>query len=110
MTDSIKCPRCGDKDWDHANIGFTDAKQCTVCGHVYMMKGETLTMGQRTTFNIQYKGIWLDVDVKRGQSAIDGRHWVYTQEVRHADEDITPILSALEFSQIDRIIEEELNT
>ena len=66
-------------------------------------------MGQRTTFNIQYKGIWLDVDVKRGHSALDGRHWVYTQEVRHADEDITPILSALEFSQIDRIIEEELN-
>lgn len=104
----MTCPRCISKDWDWANIGLTDAKQCTVCGHVYIEK-ETLTMGQRTTFNIQYKGVWLDVDVKRGQSAIDGRHWVYTQEVRHADEDITPILSALEFSQIDHIIEKELN-
>lgn len=63
----------------------------------------------KTTFNIQHKGIWLDVDVKRGVSKLDGRHWVYTQEVRHADEDITPILSALEFSQIDHIIEKELN-
>ena len=64
----------------------------------------------QTTFNIQYKGIWLDVDVKQGVSRLDGKHWVHTQGVRHADEDITPILSALEFSQIDRIIEEELNS
>ena len=106
----MSCPKCTSNAWDWDNIGFTDAKQCTVCGHVYMMKGETLTMGQRTTFNIQYKGIWLDVDVKRGQSTLDGKHWVYTQEVRHADENITPLLSALEFSHIDHIIEKELNT
>ena len=105
----MTCPKCSSNDWDHANVGLIGAIVCTNCGEIYMMKDETLTMGQRTTFNIQYKGIWLDVDVKRGQSALDGRHWVYTQEVRHADEDITPILSALEFSQIDRIIEEELN-
>jgi hypothetical protein len=105
----MTCPKCSSEAWDWANIGFSEAKQCTDCGEIYMMKEETLTMGQRTTFNIQYKGIWLDVDVKRGQSALDGKHWVYTQEVRHADENITPLLSALEFSQIDRIIEEELN-
>ena len=64
---------------------------------------------KRTTFNIQYKGVWLDVDVKRGISMLDDKHWVYTLEVRHADETITDILDALALSQIDRIIEEELN-
>ena len=103
MTD---CPKCTSNEWDHANVGLPNAIQCTNCGHVYQME---LTMGLRTTFNIEYKGIWLDVDVKRGQSALDGKHWVYTQEVRHADENITPILSALEFSQIDHVIEKELN-
>ena len=63
----------------------------------------------KTTFNIQYKGVWLDVDVKRGRSALDGKHWVYTQEVRHADETITDILGPLALSQIDHIIEKELN-
>lgn len=105
----MTCPKCGSDAWDWANIGFTDAKQCTVCGHVYMMEGK-LTMGQRTTFNIQYKGIWLDVDVKRGVSRLDGKHWVHTQEVRHADENITDILDALAMSQIDHIIEKELNS
>ena len=105
----MTCSKCGSDAWDWANIGFSEAKQCTDCGHIYIENKEELTMGKQVTFNIQYKGIWLDVDVKRGQSALDGKHWVYTQEVRHADENITPLLSALEFSQIDRIIEEELN-
>ena len=103
-----KCPKCGSNDWDHANVGLIGAIVCTNCGEIYMMK-EELTMGQRVVFNIEYKGIWLEVHVKRGQSALDGKHWVYTQEVKHADENITPILSALEFSQIDHVIEKELN-
>ena len=64
---------------------------------------------QQTTFNIEYKGVWLDVDVKRGISRIDGKHWVHTQEVRHADETITDILDPLAMSQIDHIVEKELN-
>lgn len=64
---------------------------------------------QQTTFNIEYKGVWLDVDVKRGISRIDGKHWVHTQEVRHADETITAILDPLAMSQIDHIVEKELN-
>ena len=63
----------------------------------------------KTTFNIQYKGVWLDVNVKRGKSALDGKHWAYTREVRHADETITDILDPLALSQIDRIVEKELN-
>ena len=106
----MTCSKCGSDAWDWANIGFSEAKQCTDCGHIYIENKEELTMGKQVTFNIQYKGIWLDVDVKRGQSALDGKHWVYTQEVRHADENITPLLSALEFSQIDHIIEKELNS
>ena len=41
MTDSIKCPKCGSNDWDWANIGFSEAKQCTDCGEIYMMKDKT---------------------------------------------------------------------
>lgn len=66
-------------------------------------------MGQRVVFNIEYKGIWLEVHVKRGISRIDGKHWVHTQEVRHADETITDILDPLAMSQIDHIVEKELN-
>lgn len=66
-------------------------------------------MTGRTTFNIQYKGVWLDVDVKRGVSRLDGKHWAHTLEVRHADETITDILDPLAMSQIDHIVEKELN-
>lgn len=104
----INCPKCTSNDWDHANVGLIGAIICTNCGEIYMMK-EELVMGQRTTFNIEYKGVWLDVDVKRGISRIDGKHWVYTQEVRHADETITDILDPLAMSQIDHIVEKELN-
>lgn len=102
----MNCPKCTSNDWDHANVGLPNAIQCTNCGHVYQME---LTMGLRTTFNIEYKGIWLDVDVKRGISRLDGKHWVHTQEVRHADETITAILDPLAMSQIDHIVEKELN-
>lgn len=106
------CPECGSDDWDWANVGVPLGVLCVNCGYIYQSinKKEELTMGQRVVFNIEYKGIWLEVHVKRGQSALDGKHWVYTQEVKHADENITPIMSALEFSQIDHIIEQELNT
>jgi len=63
----------------------------------------------KTTFSIKYKGVGLDVDVKRGKSMLDGRHWVYTQQVRHAGDTITDILDPLAMCQIDRIVEEELN-
>ena len=102
----INCPKCTSNDWDHANVGLPSAVQCTNCGYIYKME---LTMGLRTTFNIQYKGVWLDVDVKRGISRIDGKHWVHTQEVRHADETITGLLDPLAMSQIDHIVEKELN-
>ena len=62
----------------------------------------------RTTFNIEYNGVWLDVDVKRGISRLDGKHLVHPLEVRHADENITDILVALALVQIAHIIEKEL--
>ena len=31
----MNCPKCGSKEWDWANIGFTDAKQCTNCGEIF---------------------------------------------------------------------------
>jgi len=31
----MNCPKCGSDAWDWANIGFTDAKQCTDCGEIY---------------------------------------------------------------------------
>lgn len=41
----MKCPKCGSNDWDWANIGFSEAKQCLDCGEIYMMKDEkTMTM------------------------------------------------------------------
>jgi len=30
-----QCTKCGSNDWDWANIGFTDAKQCTDCGEIF---------------------------------------------------------------------------
>jgi hypothetical protein len=61
-------------------------------------------------FNIQYRGIELTVDVNRGVSKLDGKHWVDTQEVWHCGKIITALLGPLELCQIERIIAKELNT
>ena len=31
----MNCPKCRSIDWDWANIGLTDAKQCLDCGEIY---------------------------------------------------------------------------
>jgi len=36
----MKCPKGKSIDWDWANIGFTDAKQCLDCGEIYF-EGKT---------------------------------------------------------------------
>lgn len=44
------CPKCNWQGWDWANIGFTDAIQCTDCGYIYPKPKKTdwveITKGQ----------------------------------------------------------------
>jgi len=45
----MSCPKCGSKDWDWANIGFTGAKQCTDCGEIYFKGKETMNESEFET-------------------------------------------------------------
>lgn len=40
----MKCPKCNSIDWDWANIGFSEAKQCLDCGEIYLERKKTMTM------------------------------------------------------------------
>ena len=64
MNDEVKCPKCGSNAWDWANIGFSEAKQCTDCGEIYMMKEkQTMTMkNDQTIIDDVLEQIVLDVN------------------------------------------------
>lgn len=59
-----KCPKCNSDAWDWANIGFSEAKQCTECGEIYMTEGnKTMTMeNDQTIIDDVLEQIVLDVN------------------------------------------------
>jgi len=63
----------------------------------------------KATFNVEYKGVRLAVDVNQWVSKLDNSYWVDTQEVWHGGEKITEILDPLTFCRLEQIIKEELN-
>ena len=57
----MSCPKCNSIDWDWANIGFSEAKQCLDCGEIYMMKDETTMKNDQTIIDDVLEQIVLDV-------------------------------------------------
>jgi transcription elongation factor Elf1 len=53
------CPKCGSKDWDHANVGLIGAIVCTNCGEIYMMEDKT-TMKTYNVYVEDTNGNYMD--------------------------------------------------
>jgi hypothetical protein len=60
MNDNVKCPKCGSDAWDWANIGFSEAKQCTDCGEIYMMIKDKKPMKTYDVYVEDFNGNFFD--------------------------------------------------
>jgi hypothetical protein len=65
--------------------------------------------GIKRTYKIRYNDVRLSVEAKRWQCYEGGYFWIKIEAIKHANENIMPIMDSPAFSKIQTQIEEKVN-